>query len=385
MIERWRSTSLLEESPRNLTADHVSLAAKMRPARRQITQARPARFPRPVAAYIYACLVVVAVVLLPVSTAYPYAAHAALPPTPPPRAHTLQAHATTHSVDTSAEGTIRPLQLPSLQASVALLLLLAPRRGRHPRTTPTTTTAPQRTRRDRRLPPLSTATTTPPYGAPRLHYYGFRYYSPQTGRWLSRDPIGEEGGINLYGFVGNDGVNRWDYLGLSIWDQVTDFLEPWGDGCKATNILVACETGGWKPKIDLDSYSGNFKVYINGGWIEWSISARRVCKCRTPNRRTRICGQTACKKRVKTGALNVPPEEVIVLADPTALPIGKPGFVGVGGGVRTLILKQLKTLIGGAANDPRAAMLVHLIEATMPKSLSDGKWGGDAPEECTPF
>ena len=31
--------------------------------------------------------------------------------------------------------------------------------------------------------------------------------------WLNRDPIGEEGGLNLYGFVGNDGVNRWDYLG----------------------------------------------------------------------------------------------------------------------------------------------------------------------------
>jgi hypothetical protein len=35
-----------------------------------------------------------------------------------------------------------------------------------------------------------------------------------TGRWPSRDPIEEEGGINLYGFVGNDGVNWWDYLGL---------------------------------------------------------------------------------------------------------------------------------------------------------------------------
>ena len=32
--------------------------------------------------------------------------------------------------------------------------------------------------------------------------------------WLSRDPIGERGGLNLYGFTGNDGVNRWDYLGL---------------------------------------------------------------------------------------------------------------------------------------------------------------------------
>ena len=47
------------------------------------------------------------------------------------------------------------------------------------------------------------------------YYYGFRYYDPVTGRWASRDPIEEEGGLNLYGFVGNDGVNAWDYLGLS--------------------------------------------------------------------------------------------------------------------------------------------------------------------------
>lgn len=37
---------------------------------------------------------------------------------------------------------------------------------------------------------------------------------PETGRWPNRDPIEERGGLNLYGFVGNDGVNRWDLLGL---------------------------------------------------------------------------------------------------------------------------------------------------------------------------
>jgi len=46
-----------------------------------------------------------------------------------------------------------------------------------------------------------------------LVYYNYRYYSPELGRWLSRDPIGENGGWNLYGFVGNDGINGWDYLG----------------------------------------------------------------------------------------------------------------------------------------------------------------------------
>jgi RHS repeat-associated protein len=43
--------------------------------------------------------------------------------------------------------------------------------------------------------------------------YGYRWYDPVTGRWPSRDPIEEDGGVNLYGFVGNDGVVRWDYLG----------------------------------------------------------------------------------------------------------------------------------------------------------------------------
>jgi RHS repeat-associated protein len=46
-----------------------------------------------------------------------------------------------------------------------------------------------------------------------LYYYSYRWYDPVTGRWPSRDPIEERGGINLYGFVGNDGMNKWDVLG----------------------------------------------------------------------------------------------------------------------------------------------------------------------------
>jgi RHS repeat-associated protein len=45
--------------------------------------------------------------------------------------------------------------------------------------------------------------------------YGYRHYSPKTGQFLGRDPIAEQGGLNLYGFVSNDGVNRWDVLGLA--------------------------------------------------------------------------------------------------------------------------------------------------------------------------
>lgn len=47
-------------------------------------------------------------------------------------------------------------------------------------------------------------------------FYGYRFYDPETGRWPSRDPIEEMGGINLYGFVGNNGVNAYDYLGQLV-------------------------------------------------------------------------------------------------------------------------------------------------------------------------
>jgi len=46
-----------------------------------------------------------------------------------------------------------------------------------------------------------------------LVYYNYRYYSPELGRWLSRDPIGERGGWSLYLFVFNDSINLFDLLG----------------------------------------------------------------------------------------------------------------------------------------------------------------------------
>ncbi|MBQ6923935.1 MAG: RHS repeat protein [Kiritimatiellae bacterium] len=58
-----------------------------------------------------------------------------------------------------------------------------------------------------------------------LYYYGYRYYSPEMGRWLTRDPIEEDGGDNLYAFCGNNGVNRVDPTGkFSInlyWRELT--------------------------------------------------------------------------------------------------------------------------------------------------------------------
>ena len=44
-------------------------------------------------------------------------------------------------------------------------------------------------------------------------YYNYRHYSPLLGRFLSRDPIREKGGLNLYAFVGNNPYAHVDALG----------------------------------------------------------------------------------------------------------------------------------------------------------------------------
>ena len=47
------------------------------------------------------------------------------------------------------------------------------------------------------------------------YYYGYRFYNPMTGTWITRDPLGEAGGINLYGFNNNNAINYIDSWGLA--------------------------------------------------------------------------------------------------------------------------------------------------------------------------
>jgi RHS repeat-associated protein len=57
--------------------------------------------------------------------------------------------------------------------------------------------------------------------------YGYRFYVPELGRWINRDPIGEDGGWNLYEFSANDGIGNVDLFGL-----LTQFGCNEGSTCK---------------------------------------------------------------------------------------------------------------------------------------------------------
>ncbi len=48
-----------------------------------------------------------------------------------------------------------------------------------------------------------------------LYYFGYRYYDPVTGQWLSREPLGEDESLNLYAYCHNDPINKVDVLGLA--------------------------------------------------------------------------------------------------------------------------------------------------------------------------
>ena len=61
-----------------------------------------------------------------------------------------------------------------------------------------------------------------------LYLLGQRWYDEEVGRFISRDPIGEEGGLNLYVYVGNNPVNLKDSTGL------TNLIERI---CKLCNLL----------------------------------------------------------------------------------------------------------------------------------------------------
>ncbi len=79
-------------------------------------------------------------------------------------------------------------------------------------------------------------------GETGLYQLGHRYYDPSTGRFLTRDPIGSRGGVNLYGHVGNNPINWSDPTGYQVAETAAAgacLLDP---PCAAAAILIVGAT-----------------------------------------------------------------------------------------------------------------------------------------------
>jgi len=103
-------------------------------------------------------------------------------------------------------------------------------------------------------------------------YYGRRYYFARMGRFVGRDPIGEEGGINLYGFCGNNSGNRWDRNGEnSYYTQIELIIKMYEEGIGLNNLSSQqleeysywCEEKG---RIDVFDIAPN--LYSFNDWME---------------------------------------------------------------------------------------------------------------------
>jgi len=83
-----------------------------------------------------------------------------------------------------------------------------------------------------------------------LYYNRHRYYDPQQGRYINQDPIGLNGGTNLYGYVANP-TAMVDPLGLNGWRSD----HAWRDQTTNNGIIRECvrRVGEW---IDMPDYSG---------------------------------------------------------------------------------------------------------------------------------
>lgn len=91
-----------------------------------------------------------------------------------------------------------------------------------------------------------------------LYFMRARYYDPQMGRFLSPDPLGIDGGINLYGFAESDPTNNADPLGLQCVS---------GQGhCLETNRITAQAPASWPPAFHSLGFASGIYWFVAHRW-----------------------------------------------------------------------------------------------------------------------
>lgn len=109
------------------------------------------------------------------------------------------------------------------------------------------------------------------------HYNGFRNYNPTTSRYIQRDPLGLNAGINLYAYTYNNPLRYNDPYGLLSMDTIFGFIhnntgrEPsdnfvngaagFGDGILSTmsfGLISGNRIRKWSDIGNVDTCSSNY-------------------------------------------------------------------------------------------------------------------------------
>jgi len=121
--------------------------------------------------------------------------------------------------------------------------------------------------------------------------FGARDYDPETGRWTTQDPIRFEGGLNLYGYVVQDPVNKIDPNGENWLSDIIDFYSSIIQTSPITALWIAKEA--YQTKSDLKylekAFPSIYFKYSTGRDDGMALDAVRHCilSCRL----TRVLGE----------------------------------------------------------------------------------------------
>ncbi|UDQ99533.1 RHS repeat-associated core domain-containing protein [Lentisphaerota bacterium WC36G] len=122
-----------------------------------------------------------------------------------------------------------------------------------------------------------------------LVYYNYRYYNPVNGKWLSRDPIAEDGGFNIYEIVQNNPINYHDNLGQKCVPKLVagapktvkpyyySKIKRWAKDIFSMRGIVYARNAGLS--ATMESVGLDYWIKMEGGYAESTLEVSVSCYC----------------------------------------------------------------------------------------------------------